>query len=229
MIFRPDDIAPLLFPADRPDLGFHQGTIISFDKDTGVNTIDVAGTQITNIPVLNTSEVITLKAGHFVGLLRFRSTYFILGRITPTGAQFGTASVAFDGGGSLTQGRAYPLTTTFTDKIVNTDIVVPDWADEALVYTVASAFAFNNSGANDFMELRAVIEGQVGTVIRQGVNSSATESVTAAHERIIVDPPANITYSAQMRSINGTWPEDENIGTTVNIVAFGIFRNTESV
>lgn len=89
-----DDLAPLLHfiprfggTVDRQgDLGFHQGVISAWNSITGENTINVAGGTVTNIPVMSTADSIMLAVGDVVGMLRFKSTYFILGRIGPPGA-----------------------------------------------------------------------------------------------------------------------------------------------
>lgn len=71
------------------DVGFTQGTIISWDEATGVNTVQLGGTGgpiVSNVRVLSTSNSIMLSPTDVVGLLRFQSTYFILGRIQAPGS-----------------------------------------------------------------------------------------------------------------------------------------------
>jgi hypothetical protein len=76
--------------AGKPDaqgpLGFHQGQVMSWDSVTGRNVISMLGTTVNDVPVLTTADSIMLNAGDTVGLLRFKSTYFLLGRIAPPGA-----------------------------------------------------------------------------------------------------------------------------------------------
>lgn len=79
-----DDITSLLLAGntgEMPDLGFHQGIIVAWDVQTGENVIRVAGSDIDNIQMLNSTESLVLDRGNVVGLLRFKNTYFILGRI----------------------------------------------------------------------------------------------------------------------------------------------------
>lgn len=64
------------------DVGFHTGVITAWDPQTGANTVLVSGESIDDIPTLNLTETLTLRAGVNVGVLRFRHSYFILGRIT---------------------------------------------------------------------------------------------------------------------------------------------------
>jgi hypothetical protein len=90
---RSDDIAALMVagmnPSTNGDLGFHQGVVTAWDEATGNNSVMVNGNTFTNLRVLSTSDSIFLAAGNTVGLLRFQSTYFILGRIAAPGAGAG--------------------------------------------------------------------------------------------------------------------------------------------
>lgn len=79
-----DDITSLLLAGNTgelPDLNFHQGVIVAWDVQTGANVIRVAGSDINNIQMLNSTESLVLERGNIVGLLKFKNTYFILGRI----------------------------------------------------------------------------------------------------------------------------------------------------
>lgn len=70
-------------------LGFHQGIVESWNESTGANSIRVNGNLFTDLRVLSTSDSIMLTAGDTVGLLRFQTTYFVLGRIAAVGAGAG--------------------------------------------------------------------------------------------------------------------------------------------
>jgi hypothetical protein len=85
------DIAALMVagmapPAGNSDIGFHQGVVQSWDELTGVNTVLVNGTSLSNLKCLAIGAGVILTPGDTVGLLRFQSTYFILGRIAAPGA-----------------------------------------------------------------------------------------------------------------------------------------------
>ena len=68
------------------EIAFHTGVITSWDELTGVNTVNVGGTDMANLSVLSPSTTIGLRAGMAVGVLRVRSKYFILGKISAPGA-----------------------------------------------------------------------------------------------------------------------------------------------
>jgi len=80
-----DDLSPLLTPAGQSDLGFHQGEVVAWDAVAGTNIIAVSGTVVTNVSVLSTADSVLLVPGDQVGMLRFKSAWFILGRFVPAG------------------------------------------------------------------------------------------------------------------------------------------------
>lgn len=75
------DLAEFMIPRGQDDLGFHTGTVVSWDEDAGTNSVRVLGTTLTNLAVLTAAGSVGLQANDTVGILRFKSTYFILGRI----------------------------------------------------------------------------------------------------------------------------------------------------
>lgn len=87
---RSNDLVPLLFPPPSDQLGFRQGTVVSFDLDNGTNTIDVGGAQLTNVPLLNVTDSVSLEPGTVVALLTWKSSWWIIGRvIIPGSAGYG--------------------------------------------------------------------------------------------------------------------------------------------
>jgi hypothetical protein len=69
----------------RSDVGFHQGQLVEFDNTTGTNQIRIGDTILTDVPLLGTVEAFALQPGDVVGVLRYKSQYFILGRIQVAG------------------------------------------------------------------------------------------------------------------------------------------------
>lgn len=68
--------------AREPELGFHQGQVLDWDAAAGTNRVAVAGTILVNLPGIVSSDNLVLHPTDLVGILRFRSTYFLLGRIS---------------------------------------------------------------------------------------------------------------------------------------------------
>jgi hypothetical protein len=83
-----DQLDPIFEPPpDGPALPvtYRQGTVVAWDPLTAENTIRVGGTELQNLPVLNTSEVVLLLPGDTVGLIGAGSSMAILGRLTIPG------------------------------------------------------------------------------------------------------------------------------------------------
>lgn len=82
-------------PGPAQDVRYRQGVVVAWDPLTAENQIDVGGTTLENLPILNTSEALLLAAGDVVGLMAAYSeggavSYVVLGRLTVPG----TASAA---------------------------------------------------------------------------------------------------------------------------------------
>lgn len=110
---RSDDLVPLLATASEADVGFRQGRIVTWDAQTGANTVELGGQQFTDLPVLSASGI-SLSAGDVVGLLRYRSTYLILGRINQVGNYHGNFAIAGFMGPADAQTALWPSTTSGT-------------------------------------------------------------------------------------------------------------------
>jgi hypothetical protein len=80
-----DDLVPLLIPSNAPTVGFRQGVVLAWNQDTAENTVQVAGSILTDLPILNTSEAQLLEPGAVVGIMTAGSSWFVMGRITVPG------------------------------------------------------------------------------------------------------------------------------------------------
>lgn len=67
--------------ATSGDLRFHQGLVLSWNAATGANTVSIAGTPVPDVPVLTSAGLVSLAPGDPVMVLRYKSKYFIVGRI----------------------------------------------------------------------------------------------------------------------------------------------------
>lgn len=118
-----------LFTRNSPDVGYHQGVIQTWNVQTGENTVSVVGSILSNLPMLNITEALVLRPGHVVGLLRFKTNYFILGRIViPDTPDF------FSG---VMPNIAFPLWPTSTAAFLQNDTAdsqyYPKWAGGFIV------------------------------------------------------------------------------------------------
>ena len=164
---RSDDLVPLLAAKPAAGVGFRQGVVLTWDQTTAENTVSVGGAVLTNVPVLNTSEAVSLTAGAVVGLLTSGPSWFILGRITipgtpeaasalaigrTTSAQVGTAQATASGSYTdlATAGPEVEATIGPSGKclvIVSTEIRVLAPRGSAIA-TGGGLMSFAMSGAN---------------------------------------------------------------------------------
>lgn len=225
-MFRTEDLAPLLTPAGTPELGFRSGLVLAWNADTGANTIEVGGSTLEDVPILNTGEAIALKAGHVVALIRFRSSYFIMGRITVPGSeQFASASVSFASGNSGASGFAVSNVESTKHTL---ELGGPAWADEALVIANLSGAATNLSGATDFLRCRVRRDGidasggLSGTALAgETAHVSAGEAFTLTRSGFDTDP---ITLEARFWTDFGNW--GAGAGNYTKLSAIAVFRST---
>jgi len=177
-----DDLSTLFAPGPEA-VRFRQGTITAWNPNTGANTVSVAGGILTDVPILNTGEAIALKAGHVVGLLAFGSTWFILGRITPTGdPNFAAASVDFGSAGA--QVFNFATSTSMVVKASSNELVVPDWADEAIVHVTGGCCVVNNSAVITNVAMEVGCFGGVGGGLIQDIPIGRMGSVSASSRNL---------------------------------------------
>lgn len=226
---RSDDLTPFLGGDDAGDIGLRQGVVKSFDLATGANQVDVGGATLTDLPFLENSGVIRLAAGDVVMLQRWRSSWFIVGRIVPVGSpRFAAASVDFKSfdayatnfavpaAGAGGTGGVWAASTTFT---------VPAWADQMLFTAFASVGAKNTTAGNDILNAFAEVDGQAGSVPFTNVPSlqwftlapgvSGTRSVT---------PGSTITARVRASTSGSNWAAD--VSNRASIHGSVIFRKS---
>lgn len=93
------------------DLTFHLGYVEAWDELTGSNNIRVNGAQMTNLKAVMSAAFSPIQVGDTVALLRFQTTYFILGPVRAPGASLGQR---------LASNRVAQLVTNFGS---------PSWTD----------------------------------------------------------------------------------------------------
>jgi hypothetical protein len=92
-IIRPDDLTDLFEPdpaGSSQPVHFRQGVVVSWDKITAANVVRVGTSELTNLPVLNTSESRLLEKGAVVSIAVIGQpggarTFGIWGRMTIPG------------------------------------------------------------------------------------------------------------------------------------------------
>lgn len=209
-----DDLAPLMSLGDQAsDVGFRQGTVLEWDEQTGTNMVDVGGVQLSDLPALNIGDFVHLAEGDVVGLLRFKSTYFILGRvILPSAVDSARRTFAFDN--EANQENNFALTTTPTNR-ATTIVTVPDWADHALVTVGVNCQAVKPAGT-DYFAIRPEVHGSTGQGIYYGnalgVDSFVSGSVTGAFTFTDLVGVTELACHGQINTFLGGWPANASTG-----------------
>jgi hypothetical protein len=76
-------IAP---PVGSADMGYHTGVIKSWDESSGVNVVTVQGVDFSNLNTIQGGIGIFYQPGDVVGVMRFQTRYFVLGKVAAPGA-----------------------------------------------------------------------------------------------------------------------------------------------
>jgi len=87
-----NDLAALLTPAPSKGVQFSQGTILTWDNETLHNQIEWRGITLTDVPIIEGVNALTLRQGDVVGMFgwapensRGVGTWWILGKLTNPG------------------------------------------------------------------------------------------------------------------------------------------------
>jgi len=208
----------------QPPLDFHQGLVQTWDQDTGANVVIVAGSEVVNLPVLNSSDIVIINPGDTVGILKYRNTYFILGRIVLPGSnQLGNAAIAF--GASTKRNTNFTITTnalaTSASDVVTALIDVPPWADEALVLVQMDATLTNTTAGLSFVAIMPTINGIVGTGLIEDAVAGEITSMSASASQIVSNPGSQINFTGRATA-TATWTA--NVNNHAYIQATAIFR-----
>lgn len=216
-----DDLAPLLRPNGTPDVGFRQGTVEAWDEATGSNSVNVAGVSISDVPVLNLGEFTLLQPGDVVGLLRFKSTYFILGRIIlPRAPDANRATLSF--GSDTGRESGFSVTTLPAEGRGLVTIPAPSWADEALVLVTATGQAVNSRTEVDYLGIKVQVNGvdaMPGAFFGPaGQNEFASGSVVGS--ALVTDVGSTVNGRAIMWANGDTWAANASNGVNTTVTAF---------
>lgn len=193
-----DDITSLLLAGntgEMPDLGFHQGVIIAWDVQTGDNIIRVAGSDINDIQMLNSTESLVLERGNVVGLLRFKNTYFILGRIvTPNTPEY------FSG---LLPTVSYPTYQVNADAALQTTSI-----DSNYYPKFVAAFVVSHQSAHFSAVLQPSGGTPTGNFRVQWYENHPGNSANPAGGTLMYTSATNTSPAPIVATSSYVWPED---------------------
>jgi hypothetical protein len=93
-------------PTGADDSGWHVGTIVTWDTSTGLNSVKILNTTLTNLKALTPSIGTEYAPGQTVLVVRKQTQYFILGPVTVPGSAGSSPPTQVDTGGGNLSGTA---------------------------------------------------------------------------------------------------------------------------
>jgi hypothetical protein len=213
-----------LFTAPAASEPYRQGVILTFNPATGANTVQVGGAVLTDLPILAGGDTVNFAADDVVVLLRYRSSWAILGRIVvPGNTDLLATAVGFAAGSNSVTG--FTVTAVYATQ-GEVSIVTPAWANSLLLMGTVNVTLANGSGSTDTARVHTQINSttagetlhQVPNGNFQGVSSSLAVVLGAGGSAPLT---ATTLVQGRVRSNGGTWVAG-GIQSVVN--AIGIFR-----
>lgn len=209
-----DDLAPL-FAKDPQDWGFRQGTIVAWNVFTGLSTVRVGGATLTDVPFLSQAGQVQYLPGDAVLLIRFKSSWAIVGRYVSPG---GNAAIGryfeLTGAATGTVFSGFSLSTSFVTK-ATLDINVPVWASIATVTATLMAQAINSTASKDNMQGAVQTAGAISTTWTAPTTATtdlASVTVVGHHGPMLVTPGGTLSIVGQLRSVTGAWAANASNG-----------------
>ena len=78
-----EDYIPLITP-DPSNFGYRQGVVTSWNNSTGTNQVQVGGGVLSNLPIITQSDLINIRVGDPVAIIKYNDSYAVLGKIKTT-------------------------------------------------------------------------------------------------------------------------------------------------
>jgi hypothetical protein len=220
MAFRADDLTDLFLPsppASSQDLRFRQGVVVAWNQETAENVVHVGGTDLVNLPVLNTSEAISLSPGDVVGIIVAGSTMAVLGRLTIPGTPAAASALdAFRGKVLLSEqivtDTVSPFEDTSSGTFTDLATVGPTCTDVLISATgralviVSCNMATPDKGGIMGFEVSGATSLPADITRSVGLSASGTTSIGALLSRVIEVPgltPGLNTFTAKYERTSG--------------------------
>lgn len=75
-----EDFLSLITPPEQ-NLGYRQGVVVTWNPVTSTNQVRVADSVLSNLPIITQSDLVDIRPGDAVAILRYNDSYAILGKI----------------------------------------------------------------------------------------------------------------------------------------------------
>ncbi len=213
---RADDLSSVLaeMRPGVPPLAVRQGTIVSFSLFTGLSQVNIGGAVFDNVPLLSPAGMVFFKTGDPVLLLRFGSSWTILGRTVSVGGSISAIGRFFEVSGTYSgaTGSGYALTTSYVTQ-ATLAISVPIWAEVATITATLASQARNTSGAADLTQARILFPdgntvAMTGTSTPTGAAaalSNFSSQTVNGHYQMAVTPGGTLTLEGQVKAFGASW------------------------
>lgn len=123
-------------------LTFRKGVVIAFNPADGSNVINVAGANLTDLPMLVSGAETALIPGQTVGIAVVGTAMFIMGRVSlPRSPGYASASNAFVY--SFNSANGFPVPNAWTTYVMTT-LSVPPWASRAVLIATSDGTVYND-------------------------------------------------------------------------------------
>lgn len=222
-----DDLTSLVTPGGAPQTEFRQGVVVTFDSSTGNNTINVAGSVLTNVPTLNPLDAINYATNTVLLLLRMGASWVIVGRPALTGQTNGlfVQETQTDNAGSFDLATGSGVFATPAGQ--NGSVTAPPWANRMAFFATATMFATNTSASADFayVQVLETTTSATSQPMQMGLAVGATGCVTSSKSASSVAITGGATFSlrAQCRTNANAWPHPTGTNHPNTITVDGIF------
>ncbi|MFC3504797.1 hypothetical protein ACFOOK_28050 [Micromonospora krabiensis] len=168
-----DDLAPLFAAEPGPSVGYRQGVIRQWNPVTAENVVEVDGTLITNVSILNTNEALQLQPGDVVGILTTGGaarSWAILGRLTIPGT---------DAAASALRVVSSRITAAVNNAQGTLTVPTPSYTDLAGGGGVGPSVTVDISGSGKALVMFGV-ETAWGAPVTEGLGAYASVAVSGA-------------------------------------------------
>lgn len=216
----PSSDYPSLFEPPRPGEPFRQGEILTFNPSDGSNTVRVGGSVLADLPVLVGGDTVNFAPGDAVILLKYQSSWAILGRIVvPGGSELTATAVDFF---ANTVFNVTPTTINGTAQTLASQALAPPaWANSVVVMAITHGIFANNSGVSDSVRIMTDLStGEFGgESIHQVINGDFKTVTTPFAFTKTQTPLPAITIRSRVRTNGGSW----------NLGARAVYLNTIAI
>ncbi|WP_213452901.1 hypothetical protein [Rhizomonospora bruguierae] len=187
---------------------------MEWDPLTARNMIMVRGATLTDVPILNTNEAVSLTPGAVVGLLASGRNWFILGRVTVPGTPAAASALAL----GRTEGRVVhnsesTNSTAYADlATVGPTMTVQIGPSGRALVMIGAMVMWGDGGG--FTELEAYVSYAYSGASARGAGDGASFSPTVSasinvQQGSFVDfigglPAGDYTFTAKYRVSNGS-------------------------